>query len=173
METKLILKVKEPRECGNCGEPASYKNTYLNDGQTGARHNPASSAYGRDDCTWCSDYDQFLCGDCHANCHEADVPEGFHWCSTFEKARLPHMFWQWCEVEIDATEAASAIDGPLSLIRKAQERLTDYLRPDGPDDDRETLNDLLYMFDGPEQREIEKQARDFRRKLATKAEHQP
>ena len=52
-----------------------------------------------------------------------------------------------------------ALDSTLALIRKAQERLCAHLVPEGSNDDHEALNDLLYMLDGPEQREIERKAR--------------
>lgn len=57
-------------------------------------------------------------------------------------------------------ELVESLEQTLGIIRKAQERLCSYLTPDGNDDDRECLNDLLYMFDGPEQRAIEGPARD-------------
>lgn len=56
-------------------------------------------------------------------------------------------------------ELTAALLGTLSLIRKAQERLSSHLTPDSNGDDAECLNDLLYMFDGPEQRKIEADAR--------------
>lgn len=58
-----------------------------------------------------------------------------------------------------APELLSGLNGCLSLIRRAQETLCAYLTPDSPHDDRETLNILLEMFDGPKQREIEVPAR--------------
>lgn len=106
-ETKLIERKRVRRECENCGEPAFYLNTYLNDGGVGARRNPASSAYGRDDCTFSSDHDQYLCGDCHATVPDVGVPEGFGWCATFECCeRYAHKFLTWEEREIERAEAA-------------------------------------------------------------------
>ncbi len=101
-ETKTIIKTRVRRECENCGEPATQRHTYLNDGTTGARRNPASSAYGRDDCTWCSDYELYLCdsqGCKQQNC-EVDVPDKYHWCSTFKVDRFPHLFLYWAESEV-------------------------------------------------------------------------
>ena len=56
-------------------------------------------------------------------------------------------------------ELLAGLQGALKLIRDAQELLCAYLHPDSAMDDRETMNKLLYMFDGPEQRAIEKPAR--------------
>ncbi len=107
-ETKTVVKTQVRRECNNCGEPATQQHTYLNDGTTGARRNPASSAYGRDDCTWCSDYDQYLCDECDRKDYEDDVPVGYHWCSTFRVDRMPHLFLRWDEREVEPAATAVA-----------------------------------------------------------------
>ena len=52
-------------------------------------------------------------------------------------------------------ELREALKGTLSLIRQAQEKLCEYLRPDCSDDEREYIETLLEMFDGPEQRQLE------------------
>ena len=59
-----------------------------------------------------------------------------------------------------APDLAEATAELLRLIRRAQDRLTDYLCPEGSDDADECMNDLLEMFDGPEQRRIENLARN-------------
>lgn len=106
-ETKVVRRTRVRRECENCGEPAVYLNTYLNDGQVGARRNTASNAYRRDDCTWSSDHNQYLCGDCHQNAHHVGVPDGFGWCATFECGpEYAHKFLTWEEHEIQNSEAA-------------------------------------------------------------------
>ena len=56
-------------------------------------------------------------------------------------------------------ELAEALKLTLALIRKAQDRLSLYLQPDSSGDDHECMNELLGMFDGPEQRAIESAAR--------------
>lgn len=61
-------------------------------------------------------------------------------------------------IELPDKKLAESLRDTLGLIRKAQERLCAHLHPDSSGDDRECLNDLLAMFDGPEQREIEKKA---------------
>jgi len=95
-ETKTILKTRVRRECEECGEPASFEHTFLLEG---ARRNPASSAYGRDDCSYCSDACRFVCAD-----HERErtPPDGHVWCSTFSAKRFPHRFLTWSEQEIKA-----------------------------------------------------------------------
>ena len=57
-----------------------------------------------------------------------------------------------------APELEASLIRVLGLIRKAQERLCEHLHPDSCGDDHECMNDMLTMFDGPEQRDIEKQA---------------
>ena len=83
------------RICGQCDEPATHRLSFLLDG---ARRNPASKAYGRDDCSWCSDEDRYSC-----KSHVEDVrrapPEGMGWCSTFDCVKLyPHMLLYWQKV---------------------------------------------------------------------------
>lgn len=102
-EAVLVLRTRVRRECEGCGELAVYLNTYLNDGEFGARNNPASSAYGKDDCSWCSDHDQYLCSECHVQKHKIGVPNRFSWCSTFNCCdRFAHSFLEWREEEIKA-----------------------------------------------------------------------
>ncbi len=105
-ETNTVVKTRTRRECDGCGEPATHKHTYLDGGPSGARRNPTSSAYGRDDCTWCSDYDQYLCDECDRRDYEDDVPDGYHWCSTFKVDRMPHLFLYWHEREVQDAQAA-------------------------------------------------------------------
>lgn len=66
-----------------------------------------------------------------------------------------------------APELASALDGTLGLIRRAQETLCSYLHPDSGIDSDELANVLLEMFDGPKQREIEAAARSALSKART------
>ncbi len=96
-ETKTIIKTRVRRECENCGEPATRQHTYL---KPNARANPASSAYRRDDCTWCSDHELYLCDNCEQRDCEVDVPDGYGWCSTFKLSeRFTHLFLRWDERE--------------------------------------------------------------------------
>lgn len=52
-------------------------------------------------------------------------------------------------------ELEAAGDSLNALITQTQERLTAWLCPDGAHDERECMNELLEMFDGPRQREIQ------------------
>ncbi len=99
-EIKTIVKTCVRRECENCGEPATQRHSYLNDGPCGARNNPASSAYGRDDCTWSSDHDLYTCNTCTQRECSNSIPSGYNWCSTFKVERFPHMFLVWKEREL-------------------------------------------------------------------------
>lgn len=85
------VQVRRRVECDFCGEPATRRITYLRDN---ARSNPASSAYGHDDCTWCSDADAFACED-HKREIERDAPHGMSWCATFDGMRRPNMLLRW------------------------------------------------------------------------------
>ena len=59
----------------------------------------------------------------------------------------------------DVAALREALSNTLGLIRCAQNRLSMHLQPDSRGDDGEVLNVLLEIFDGPEQRAIEKPAR--------------
>ena len=89
-----ILKVCKRRECEICGEPATHRLTFL---LKGARSNPQSRAYGRDDCSRCSDEDMFTC-DKHAQDKYIYAKEkDMEWCSDFGYTRFEHMFLYWEE----------------------------------------------------------------------------
>jgi hypothetical protein len=53
-------------------------------------------------------------------------------------------------------ELVAALEKTNQLIRKAQDVLSLYLQPDGDKD--EAIDALLYLLDGPEQREIQKKS---------------
>lgn len=112
-EVQIIRRQRVRRVCGYCGEDASYKNTYLDDGDHGARYNPRSSAFGRDDCTWCSDFDDFLCSECHERGEAGNAPDGYNWCSTFHVGRFPQMFLVWQDTDITGSASIDIVfDGP-------------------------------------------------------------
>ena len=91
-EEQVIRRVRYRRECHECGEPAHFKQTYL---LNGARSNPSSSAYRKDDCSWCEDEAVFLCKEC-----KAPRLEGYEQCSTFPAVeRFAHMFLYWHEIK--------------------------------------------------------------------------
>lgn len=94
-EGKTRIQVQRRRECEVCGEPATHKITFLLDG---ARGNPASAAYRRDDCSRCSDEDHFACAE-HKEAVRRDPPGGMGWCSTIAAAeRYPHMLLHWVTI---------------------------------------------------------------------------
>lgn len=83
---EIFVKRSRPVECEQCGEAATKKYTYLLEGN--ARANPASSAYGEDDCSWCSDHEEFGCDSC-----KVPQVDGYSLCSIFTKNnRFSHMF---------------------------------------------------------------------------------
>lgn len=95
-EKRTIEQICKRRVCESCGEPATYKLTFL---LPNYRSNPASNAYGRDDCTWCSDEDMFVC-----NKHEKDrrklaEERGMFWCSSFPFEKHKHMFLFWTTIK--------------------------------------------------------------------------
>ena len=95
-ETKTVVRTRVRIECGNCGEPAVHRHTYL---IPKARSNPQSTAYRHDDCSWCSDHEEFTC----AACKRPEM-DAYDWCSTFSikpgKLQFAHMFLRWAEREI-------------------------------------------------------------------------
>lgn len=88
-DTRTQTRVR--RTCSVCGELATRRITYLLDG---ARSNPASAAYHHDDCTWCSDDEDFAC-EAHKRQVENNPPPGMSWCSTFDGERMPRLLLYW------------------------------------------------------------------------------
>lgn len=89
-------------ECCECGEPAHFRHTYL---LPNARHNPDSSAYGKDDCSWCADEERWVC----RTCPEPKV-DGYKSCSRFECGpRFAHMFLYWKTLST-TTQKATALE---------------------------------------------------------------
>ena len=75
-------------ECQECGMPAAFRISYLTAGNY--RANPASSAYGRDDCTWCSDTETFACKK-HVRQLEHNPPDNMSWCASFPLKKYKDM----------------------------------------------------------------------------------
>jgi hypothetical protein len=87
-DSETITRVRVRIPCYNCGEPAMYRYTYLLDN---ARQNPASSAFGRDDCSWCSDHEEFTCYEC-----TRPTLDGLGDNARFTASdTLAHMFLRW------------------------------------------------------------------------------
>lgn len=92
-ERKVVTSELRRQECEECGEPAHYMQTFLLEG---TRNNPASSAYRRDDCSWCEDARVFVCPQ-HQN---PPTPDGYVRCSTFPASvRFAHLFLYWKELK--------------------------------------------------------------------------
>ena len=93
----IVLKEVVGRECQNCGEVATKKINFLYED---SRRNPASSGYGKDDISWCSDEEAFSCAKCE-NEIRRDPPRDMSYCSTFTRGeRFEHMFLYWKETEL-------------------------------------------------------------------------
>ena len=98
-ETKTVVRTRVRIECENCGEPADQRHSYL---LADARNNPASSGYGKDDLTWCSDVERHTCKSCRDSLWNGRAPQidGYGWCTTFGVSdRFAHMFLRWDEKE--------------------------------------------------------------------------
>ncbi len=89
---EIVKRTLGRRQCEECGAEATLKHTFL---LPNPRNNPASSAYGRDDCTWCSDNQMFLCDDC-----KRPEIDGYEWCATFNADKMPTLFKQWHEEKL-------------------------------------------------------------------------
>ena len=97
-QTRTIKQVRKRRECQFCEEPATYKLTFL---LPNARNNPASKAYGRDDCSWCSDEAVFVCDKHEKDRRKIASDLGMGWCSSFPYKNFKHMFEYWEEIKND------------------------------------------------------------------------
>jgi transcriptional regulator with XRE-family HTH domain len=111
--TKVVVKTRERRECAECGEPAQFRISYL---LAGTRSNKASSAYGRDDISWCSDDETFVCRD-HREDRVCNPPSGYVWGGTFTACeRFAPMFLEWVETEDGSVEELQARSRTLEVI---------------------------------------------------------
>lgn len=95
-QVRTIKQVHKRRICEKCGELATHKLTFL---LPNARANPASSAYGKDDCSWCSDEKVFVCDTHDKDCHLIAKELGMGWCASFPYERFKHMFEYWEDIE--------------------------------------------------------------------------
>lgn len=98
-ETRTRVEIQRRRECEECGEPAHFKLSFI---FKGARSNPNSSAYGRDDCSWCSDHDTWACREHRQSVERAEEATGeWAWSAATVPAteRWAHMFLYWAEVK--------------------------------------------------------------------------
>ena len=100
-EVKYFKKTRCCHCCDVCGEVADFRLSFLT---PNARCNPASSGYQKDDVSWCSDAEIFVCG---AHQHNYTLPPGLEWCGTFPLISFPHMGLYWHEVEFTPVTAAA------------------------------------------------------------------
>jgi hypothetical protein len=89
-DVRTIVQKYVGHECEICGEPATKRLAFLFEN---ARRNPQSTGYGKDDISWCSDDEAFVC----SNCPEPKR-DGMVWAASFERERFSHMFHFWCEM---------------------------------------------------------------------------
>lgn len=104
-DTKVAIETRTRRDCDNCGEPATKRIAFCFEN---GRRNPASSMYGRDDCTYCSDSDAYACTACEREVRRACCPNGMEWASTMTCATSnAHLFLFWQSRDLNAAEAAA------------------------------------------------------------------
>ena len=98
-DVQTITRRRVREVCRECDEPAHYKVSFL---LNGYRNNPASTAYGRDDCSWCEDDHCFACRE-HKDEVRRHPPNGYCGASTYPATeRFAHMFLRWEEVTDDS-----------------------------------------------------------------------
>lgn len=94
-DTETIRYRWDWHECQECGKPAAWQVGYLYEN---ARRNPASSGYGKDDISWCSDEKAYACK-IHRQKIERACPDGMEWCSSFPLNNFQHLGWYKTKVE--------------------------------------------------------------------------
>lgn len=104
-ETKVVIETRARQGCDNCGDPATKCISFCFEN---GRRNPASSMYGRDDCSYCSDSDAFACDACERDVRRACCPEGMTWAGTTTcSTPSAHRFLFWQGRTLNAAEAAA------------------------------------------------------------------
>ncbi len=90
-DIRVIRQIAQWRECEGCGKPAKYRLTFL---LQDFRSNPASKAFGRDDCSWISDLDIYSCENCKHTLSQS--PHGYNsGCGCFPLIKFKHMGFYW------------------------------------------------------------------------------
>lgn len=86
---RTTIQHRERHICEQCGEPAHFMHDFLMENY---RTNRASKAYGKDDCSWCSDTSVFVCRDC-----KPETPAGHDPGSSVFPAteQFAHLFLYW------------------------------------------------------------------------------
>ncbi|HDY88492.1 MAG TPA: hypothetical protein ENH82_10345 [bacterium] len=92
-DTKTETFIRKWHECQFCELPARYRIGFT---LPNARSNPASSGYGKDDISWCSDDQMYACEEHKKqieHCHDTMI-----WCSTIQLKGYKHMGFYWDKV---------------------------------------------------------------------------
>ena len=139
MDEQYRISRRKRYVCEVCGEPATRRHTFL---LKGTRTNPRSSAYGRDDCSRCSDDEAFACEE-----HEREVrnapPEGMTWSGTYYYAPdYEPLFYRW--VRDKETEARFA----AMLAEQAAARPPALLKEKDDGDNQADPPSLLHRWEG-------------------------
>ncbi len=79
------------KECEECGNPAKWRVTFLDDNNGGCRRNPSSSAYQHDDCSYCSDHEIYTCEKHRRDIERQEPIQGFRYCASFPLKKFKHM----------------------------------------------------------------------------------
>ena len=96
-DKREIVQEYRRKECEQCGEPATHNLTFL---LPNARRNPASSGYGKDDISWCSDKSMLVCDECVKSRYKIANELRMEWCADYPKNdSFEHMFYAWETVE--------------------------------------------------------------------------
>jgi len=115
-QMRVSVETRVRCECDNCAEPATKKFSfcYIN-----GRENPASSMYGRDDCTYCSDAAAFSCDACEQDVRRVCCPDGMQWGGTFTLSEHnAYMFLRWDSRKITDSEAGEIIEFVEAMKQK-------------------------------------------------------
>jgi len=98
-EERTIKQVCKRRKCEYCDKLATVQLTFL---LPNCRSNPASSAYGKDDCSWCSDAEVFVCDKHEKDKYGIAEDNGKEWCAEYPYGeRFKHLFLYWETVKED------------------------------------------------------------------------
>ena len=87
-EGERVVMIRTRRNCDVCGELAAYRQSFL---LRNSRGNPASSGFGGDDISWCSDADAYFCEEHKKDGWRSNYMEGYEPCSQFSLDKFPHM----------------------------------------------------------------------------------
>lgn len=100
-DVQYVKRTRCRRDCDVCGEPADYKRglSLIN-----ARNNPASSGYGKDDISWCTDGEKYLC---EAHKMEFLAPTGYTNAGLWTLSTYPHLGLYWCDEIVKAESTLS------------------------------------------------------------------